>query len=194
VHSLCDKARLCAVFTDLALAAKMSILVGKFVNFSRSYGVLKRLFALPNNVEALQNTKAMKAFRPIVAAITLFAVLVNTAGAMPCCCSIRVEHKRSCCEKANRLPKPRACCATNHVSGSVGPRSNGCCCIDSRPASPLPREGLVIRKIAELPIIALCFGLPEFTANAACYAAHQSSDRTCLYGPPLLAMHCCWLN
>src|SRR5262245_10587013 len=130
----------------------------------------------------------MKAFRPAATALALLAVLTNTAMATPCHCARPIEQKEECCS----VSATHACCATKHIATHF--QSKGCCCVESTPTSPFPRENQLSRQASQVLATATWVNLTSTLPPDGTRFSLPLSDRACLVGPPFLAMHCIWLN
>ena len=135
----------------------------------------------------------MNALRPMIAATTSLAMIVNTALGQPCWCAAPMDHEHTCCKSASRDVVRHVCCVkqtTNCGVCSFGERST---CVNSDPASVAKREDASADvRSEELPSVLWC-GL-QATAEKIGVASFRSEHCRVLSGPALLAMYCLWLN
>ena len=140
----------------------------------------------------------MQALKTIVAAVTLLAVGVNplAAGLMPCCAGDKVPTRLGCCQRAAGEARPAAArhkCCEKQSAALDYPLTLGCCCVKTPPAS-MPAGDGVQKSSAEQQVLAI--GSPDAVirpvlAGGALPLVH---DGPALWGPPLLALYCIWLN
>ena len=135
----------------------------------------------------------MNALRPMIAAITSVAVIVNSALGQPCWCAAPTEHEQACCTSASRDVARHACYVKQTNNCGVCSSRQGSTCANSNPPSVAKREGSSAdRRSQELPN-ALWFPLRATPVKSGVESL-QPEHYGVLSGPALLAMYCVWLN
>ena len=137
-----------------------------------------KAFTCGGGIHMPMRRRAMKTLRPSLALIASFAFLVNSAAAMSWQCSIRIE-EQSCCDAS--------------VEHWLCIGTADCCTLSAPAQPPQSQDNTGLRVRDAWPTFGMRLPLVGFVRAILNYA-RLSVDRICVSGPPLLALHCSWLN